>query len=182
MFVLEVCAPVCTTELGEVARRSKDFADRGVKVIGLSANELSDHEKWVDDINEVNNVNVDFPIIADHERKVSALYDMLDHQDITNVDTKGIPFTVRSVFIIDPKKIIRLMITYPASTGRNFDEVIRVIDSLQLGDKHRITTPANWKKGDEVIVHPGVSNEEAEKLFPGFRTVKPYLRLAKSPF
>ncbi|CAB4389756.1 thioredoxin-like protein [Rhizophagus irregularis] len=174
--------PVCTTELGEVARRSKDFADRGVKVIGLSANELSDHEKWVDDINEVNNVNVDFPIIADHERKVSALYDMLDHQDITNVDTKGIPFTVRSVFIIDPKKIIRLMITYPASTGRNFDEVIRVIDSLQLGDKHRITTPANWKKGDEVIVHPGVSNEEAEKLFPGFRTVKPYLRLAKSPF
>ncbi|EXX77323.1 Prx1p [Rhizophagus irregularis DAOM 197198w] len=107
---------------------------------------------------------------------------MLDHQDITNVDTKGIPFTVRSVFIIDPKKIIRLMITYPASTGRNFDEVIRVIDSLQLGDKHRITTPANWKKGDEVIVHPGVSNEEAEKLFPGFRTVKPYLRLAKSPF
>ncbi|RGB38734.1 thioredoxin-like protein [Rhizophagus diaphanus] len=174
--------PVCTTELGEVARRSKDFADRGVKVIGLSANELSDHEKWVDDINEVNNVNVNFPIIADHERKVSALYDMLDHQDITNVDTKGIPFTVRSVFIIDPKKIIRLMITYPASTGRNFDEVIRVIDSLQLGDKHRITTPANWKKGDEVIVHPGVSNEEAEKLFPGFRTVKPYLRLAKSPF
>ncbi|PKY48964.1 thioredoxin-like protein [Rhizophagus irregularis] len=174
--------PVCTTELGEVARRSKDFADRGVKVIGLSANELSDHEKWVDDINEVNNVNVDFPIIADHERKVSALYDMLDHQDITNVDTKGIPFTVRSVFIIDPKKIIRLMITYPASTGLNFDEVIRVIDSLQLGDKHRITTPANWKKGDEVIVHPGVSNEEAEKLFPGFRTVKPYLRLAKSPF
>jgi len=174
--------PVCTTELGEVARRSSDFAARGVKVIGLSANNLKDHEKWVDDINEVNNVNVDFPIIADQERKVSALYDMLDHQDITNVDTKGIPFTVRSVFIIDPKKIIRLMITYPASTGRNFDEVIRVIDSLQLGDKHRITTPANWKKGDEVIVHPGVTNDEAEKLFPGFRTVKPYLRLAKSPF
>ncbi|GBC04051.1 hypothetical protein RclHR1_05490014 [Rhizophagus clarus] len=174
--------PVCTTELGEVARRSADFASRNVKVIGLSANELTDHEKWVDDINEVNNVNVDFPIIADHDRKISALYDMLDHQDITNVDTKGIPFTVRSVFIIDPKKIIRLMITYPASTGRNFDEVIRVIDSLQLGDKHRITTPANWKKGDEVIVHPGVTNEEAEKLFPGFRTVKPYLRLAKSPF
>uniref|UniRef100_A0A1D1YTX3 Peroxiredoxin n=1 Tax=Anthurium amnicola TaxID=1678845 RepID=A0A1D1YTX3_9ARAE len=174
--------PVCTTELGEVARRASDFASRNVKVIGLSANELTDHEKWVDDINEVNNVNVQFPIIADAERKVSALYDMLDHQDITNVDTKGIPFTVRSVFIIDPKKIIRLMITYPASTGRNFDEVIRVIDSLQLGDKHRITTPANWKKGDEVIVHPGVSNEEAEKLFPGFRTVKPYLRMTKSPF
>jgi glutaredoxin/glutathione-dependent peroxiredoxin len=174
--------PVCTTELGEVARRAADFASRDVKVIGLSANELTDHEKWVDDINEVNSVNVQFPIIADPERKVSALYDMLDHQDITNVDTKGIPFTVRSVFVIDPKRIIRLMITYPASTGRNFDEVIRVIDSLQLGDKHRITTPANWNKGDEVIVHPGVSNEEAEKLFPGFRTVKPYLRMAKSPF
>jgi alkyl hydroperoxide reductase subunit AhpC len=174
--------PVCTTELGEVARRSADFASRNVKVIGLSANELTDHEKWVEDINEVNGVNVDFPIIADAGRKVSRLYDMLDHLDATNVDTKGIPFTVRSVFIIDPKKTIRLIITYPASTGRNFDEVIRVIDSLQLGDKHRITTPANWKKGDDVIVHPGVSNEEADQLFPGFKTVKPYLRFAKSPF
>ncbi|CAG8543245.1 10181_t:CDS:2 [Funneliformis caledonium] len=173
--------PVCTTELGEVARRSSDFAKRGVKIFGLSANELKDHEKWVDDINEVNNVNVDFPIIADGERKVATLYDMLDHLDDTNVDQKGIPFTVRSVFIIDPKKVIRLMITYPASTGRNFDEIIRVIDSLQLGDKHRITTPANWKKGDDVIVHPGVSNEEAEKIFPGFRTVKPYLRFTNSP-
>jgi len=174
--------PVCTTELGEVARRSSDFASRGVKVIGLSANGLSDHEKWVDDINEVNNVTLNFPIIADADRKVAKLYDMLDNLDATNVDTKGIPFTVRNVFVIDPKKVIRLMITYPASTGRNFDEVIRVIDSLQLGDKHRITTPANWKKGDDIIVHPGVTNEEAEKLFPGFKTVKPYLRFAKSPF
>jgi alkyl hydroperoxide reductase subunit AhpC len=174
--------PVCTTELGEVARRSSDFASRNVKVIGLSANELKDHEKWVDDINEVNNVNLDFPIIADADRKIATLYDMLDNLDATNVDLKGIPFTVRSVFIIDPKKIIRLIITYPASTGRNFDEVIRVLDSLQLGDKHRITTPVNWKKGDDVIVHPAVTNEEAEKLFPGFKTVKPYLRLAKSPF
>ncbi|CAI2169576.1 18985_t:CDS:2 [Funneliformis geosporum] len=173
--------PVCTTELGEVARRSSDFAQRGVKILGLSANELKDHEKWVEDINEVNNVNVDFPIIADGDRKVAKLYDMLDHLDDTNVDQKGIPFTVRSVFIIDPKKVIRLIITYPASTGRNFDEIIRVIDSLQLGDKHRITTPANWKKGDDVIVHPGVSNEEAEKIFPGFRTVKPYLRFTNSP-
>ncbi|CAG8456943.1 1648_t:CDS:2 [Paraglomus brasilianum] len=174
--------PVCTTELGEVARRANDFAERNVKVIGLSANELADHQNWIKDIDEVNNVHVDFPIIADADRKVSALYDMLDYQDITNVDTKGIPFTVRSVFIVDPKKVIRLIITYPASTGRNFDEVIRVIDSLQLGDKHRITTPANWRKGDDVIVHPGVSNEEAAKLFPGFRTVKPYLRFATSPF
>jgi alkyl hydroperoxide reductase subunit AhpC len=174
--------PVCTTELGEVARRSADFASRGVKVIGLSANELSDHEKWVEDINEVNNVTLQFPIIADADRTVAKLYDMLDNLDATNVDAKGIPFTVRNVFVIDTKKVIRLMITYPASTGRNFDEIIRVIDSLQLGDKHRITTPANWKKGEDVIVHPGVSNEEAEKLFPGFKTVKPYLRLAKSPF
>jgi len=174
--------PVCTTELGEVARRQADFDSRGVKVIGLSANKLEDHNKWVEDINEVNNVKVGFPIIADYERKVSALYDMLDHQDATNVDTKGIPFTVRSVFIVDPKKIIRLTLTYPASTGRNFDEIIRVIDSLQLGDKHRITTPANWRKGDDVIVHPSVSNEKAAELFPGFKTVKPYLRFAKSPF
>jgi len=174
--------PVCTTELGEVARRSSDFASRNVKVIGLSANNLSDHEKWVGDINEVNNVNVDFPIIADADRKVSKLYDMLDNLDATNVDAKGIPFTVRSVFIVDTKKVIRLIITYPASTGRNFDEVIRVIDSLQLGDKHRITTPANWKKGEDVIIHPGVTTDEANTLFPGYKTVKPYLRLTKSPF
>jgi len=174
--------PVCTTELGEVARRASDFEQRNVKVIGLSANQLEDHEKWIKDINEVNDVDLQYPIIADADRKVSTLYDMLDHQDPTNIDTKGIPFTVRSVFIIDPKKIIRLMISYPASTGRNFDEIVRVIDSLQLGDKHRITTPANWKKGDDVIVHPGVTNEQAEVLFPGFTTVKPYLRLAKSPF
>ncbi|CAG8747589.1 1842_t:CDS:2, partial [Acaulospora morrowiae] len=146
--------PVSTTELGEVARRSKDFEERNVKVLGLSANSLGDHEKWVEDINEVNGVHLNFPIIADAERQVAALYDMLDHQDVTNVDTKG----------------------------RNFDEIIRVIDSLQLGDKHRCTTPANWKKGEDVIVHPSVSNEEANTLFPGYRTIKPYLRLAKSPF
>ncbi|CAJ0631205.1 1585_t:CDS:2 [Entrophospora sp. SA101] len=169
--------PVCTTELGEVARRAADFEQRNVKVIGLSANELTDHLKWIEDVNEVGNVKLGFPIIADADRKVSTLYDMLDYQDPTNIDSKGIPFTVRSVFIIDPKKSIRAIITYPASTGRNFDEIIRVIDSLQLGDKHRITTPANWKKGDDVIVHPGVSNEEADKLFPGYRTVKPYLHI-----
>ncbi|CAG8628453.1 13424_t:CDS:2 [Cetraspora pellucida] len=174
--------PVCTTELGEVARRSKEFEERNTKVIGLSANELKDHHQWVKEINEVNKVNLGFPIIADADRKVSTLYDMLDYQDATNVDTKGIPFTVRSVFIIDPKKKIRLMITYPASTGRNFDEIVRVIDSLQLGDKHRITTPANWKKGDDVIIHPSVSNEEASKLFPDYKAPLPYLRLAKSPF
>ncbi|CAH1757185.1 3292_t:CDS:2 [Entrophospora sp. SA101] len=169
--------PVCTTELGEVARRAADFEQRNVKVIGLSANELTDHLKWIEDVNEVGNVKLGFPIIADADRKVSTLYDMLDYQDPTNIDSKGIPFTVRSVFIIDPKKSIRAIITYPASTGRNFDEIIRVIDSLQLGDKHRITTPANWKKGDDVIVHPGVSNEEADKLFPGYRTTSRYGKL-----
>jgi len=173
--------PVCTTELGEVARRAPDFAKRNVKVIGISANNLDDHHKWVKDINEYGTkfngpTDVQFPIIADADRKISTVYDMLDALDATNVDAKGLPFTVRTVFVIDPKKIIRLMISYPASTGRNFDEIIRVIDSLQLGDKHRITTPVNWKKGDDVIVHPSVSNEEAKKLFPDFTTHTPYLR------
>ncbi|KAF7729900.1 hypothetical protein EC973_003634 [Apophysomyces ossiformis] len=175
--------PVCTTELGLVAALQSDFDARGVKVIGLSANGLEEHHKWVQDINEVSDVDLQFPIIADADRKISTLYDMLDQQDATNVDTKGIPFTVRSVFIIDPKKTIRLILSYPASTGRNFDEILRVVDSLQLGDKYRITTPGNWKKGDDVIVHPSVSTEEAQKLFPkGVRVVKPYLRLTPSPF
>jgi len=174
--------PVCTTELGLVAALSDEFAARGVKPLGLSANSLEDHGKWVTDINAISNVDLRFPIIADANRDVATLYEMLDYQDPTNRDLKGVPFTVRSVFIIDPKKTIRLIMTYPASTGRNFDEILRVIDSLQLGDKHRITTPGNWKKGDDVIVHPSVTNDEAATLFPGFRTVRPYLRLAKSPF
>ncbi|KAK3808820.1 MAG: thioredoxin-like protein [Linnemannia elongata] len=173
--------PVCTTELGVVARLQPKFDERNVKVIGLSANGLESHEEWIKDINEVNDVEVKFPIIADADRKISTLYDMLDYQDLTNLDAKGIPFTVRSVFIIDPKKTIRLTLSYPASTGRNFDEILRVVDSLQLGDKNRITTPANWKHGDNVIVHPSVSNEEAATLFPGFKTVKPYLRFATQP-
>jgi len=173
--------PVCTTELGEVARRSKDFAERNTKVIGISANGLEDHNKWVEDINEFGSkfgpTDVQFPIIADPDRKISTLYDMLDEQDATNRDAKGLPFTVRTVFVIDPKKIIRLTVSYPASTGRNFDEIIRVIDSLQLGDKHKITTPVNWKKGDDVIVHPAVNNEEAKKIFPDVTFHKqPYLR------
>lgn len=176
-------APVCTTELGLVAALQEEWDARNVNVIGLSANELGDHEKWIADINEISNVELNFPIIADADRKVATLYDMLDHQDASNVDNKGIPFTVRSVFIIDPKKTIRLILSYPASTGRNFDEILRVIDSLQLGDKHRITTPGNWKKGDDVIVHPSVSTEEAQKLFPkGVKVIKPYLRLTPSPF
>jgi len=177
--------PVCTTELGEVARRQPDFQQRGVKVIGVSANDLTSHEQWIKDINEVGSAiaptDVQFPIIADADRRISTLYDMLDAVDPTNVDAKGIPFTVRTVFVIDPKKVIRLTISYPAQTGRSFDEIIRVIDSLQLGDKHRITTPVNWKKGDDVIVHPGVSNDEAKTLFPNFKTIKPYLRTTEFP-
>ncbi|KAF8221724.1 cysteine peroxiredoxin [Tricholoma matsutake] len=172
--------PVCTTELGEVARRAPDFAKRDVKVIGISANNLNDHNSWVKDINEygakVAPTDVQFPIIADEDRRISTLYDMLDSQDDTNVDARGQPYTIRTVFVIDPKKIIRLTISYPASTGRNFDEIIRVIDSLQIGDKHRITTPVNWKKGEDVIVHPSVTNEEAKTLFPGHTVHKPYLR------
>jgi len=173
--------PVCTTELGEVARRSEDFAKRNVKLIGISANGLQSHHKWVQDINEygakTGPTDVQFPIIADEDRKISTLYDMLDQQDATNRDAKGLPFTIRTVFVIDPKKVIRLSIAYPASTGRNFDEIIRVIDSLQLGDKHKVTTPVNWKKGEDVIVHPAVSNDEAKVLFPEVTFHKqPYLR------
>ncbi|KAG0709535.1 1-Cys peroxiredoxin [Suillus ampliporus] len=177
--------PVCTTELGEVARRADDFAKRNVKLIGISANGLKDHNKWVEDISDFGAkfgpTNVQFPIaritIADEDRKISTLYDMLDEQDATNRDAKGLPFTIRTVFVIDPKKVIRLTIAYPASTGRNFDEILRVVDSLQLGDKHRITTPVNWNKGDDVIVHPSVGNDEAKVLFPEVTFHKqPYLR------
>ncbi|KAJ1929246.1 Proteasome subunit alpha type-2 [Tieghemiomyces parasiticus] len=169
--------PVCTTELGAVARLSPEFAKRNVKVIGLSTDDLTDHTKWVNDINEVNRVNLQFPIIADVDRKVATLYDMLDSEqhDATNV-VNGIPFTVRSVFIIDPKKRVRLILTYPASCGRNFDEILRTIDSLQLSDRQPITTPADWQRGDDVIIHPKVSDSEADKLFPGYTTHKPYLR------
>lgn len=173
--------PVCTTELGAFAKIEPEFTKRGVKLIGLSANNTDSHKAWISDIKDVTGGNVNFPIIADSERKVAELYDMIDHQDATNVDAKGQAFTIRSVFIIDPKKTIRLIMTYPASTGRNTKEVLRVVDSLQLGDKHRVTTPINWVPGDDVIVAPPVSNEEAKKLFPDFKTIKPYLRMAPYP-
>lgn len=168
--------PVCTTELGAFAKLEPEFNKRGAKLIGLSANSPESHREWVKDINELSQTNLTFPIIADPERKISHLYDMIDYQDATNVDDKGVQLTIRSVFIIDPKKTIRLIIAYPASTGRNTAEVLRVLDSLQLGDKNRITTPINWTPGDDVIVHPSVSNEEAKTLFPKFKIVKPYLR------
>ncbi|KAH8152638.1 uncharacterized protein LAJ45_03479 [Morchella importuna] len=173
--------PVCTTELGAFAKLEPEFSKRGVKLIGLSANTIQSHGEWIKDIDEISGSTLKFPIIGDKDRKISWAYDMIDHQDTTNVDSKGIAFTIRSVFIIDPKKTIRTILSYPASTGRNAAEVLRIVDSLQTGDKHRITTPINWVPGDDVIVHPGVSNELAKELFPDFRIVKPYLRFTPLP-
>jgi alkyl hydroperoxide reductase subunit AhpC len=173
--------PVCTTELGAFAKLTPEFEKRGVKLIGLSANTIDSHDGWIKDINEVTGSNLTFPIIGDKSRQIALSYDMIDHQDATNVDSKGIAFTIRSVFVIDPKKTIRTILSYPASTGRNAAEVLRIVDSLQTGDKYKITTPINWVPGDDVIVHPSVSNEQAKELFPDFRIVKPYLRFTPLP-
>ncbi|MCJ1486415.1 peroxiredoxin 1 [Schaereria dolodes] len=173
--------PVCTTELGAFAKLEPEFTKRGVKLIGLSANTIDSHGGWIKDIDEIAGSNLKFPIIGDKERKVAYLYDMIDHQDATNVDQKGVAYTIRSVFIIDPKKTIRTILSYPASTGRNTAEVLRIVDSLQTGDKHRITTPINWIPGDDVIIHPSVKNEQAKELFPQFTAVKPYLRFTPLP-
>ncbi|CAG7963226.1 unnamed protein product [Penicillium nalgiovense] len=166
----------CTTELGAFSKLEPEFTKRGVQLIGLSANALDSHEEWIKDINEVNSTQLKFPIIADADRKIAFLYQMIDEQDLTNVDSKGIAFTIRSVFIIDPAKKIRLIMSYPASTGRNTAEVLRVVDSLQTGDKRGVTTPINWLPGDDVIVPPTVNNEAAKEKFGEFREVKPYLR------
>lgn len=167
--------PICTTELGQVARLKAEFDRRGVKVIGLSVDPLADHEKWVGDIEETQGVKLNFPLIADADRSVSNLYGMIH----PNADDT---FTVRSVFIIDPNKKVRLTITYPAPTGRNFDEILRVVDALQLTDKHKVGTPANWKNGQDVIILPSVTNEEARERFPeGWRELKPYLRVTAQP-
>jgi alkyl hydroperoxide reductase subunit AhpC len=167
--------PVCTTELGEVARLKPEFEKRGVKVIGLSVDPVSDHRKWAADIEETQGAALNFPLIGDPDRSVSSLYDMI-HPNANDT------LTVRSVFVIGPDKKIKLTITYPASTGRNFDEVLRVIDSLQLTAKYQVATPVNWQRGDDVIIVPAVSDEDAKKKFPqGWKTVKPYLRIVKQP-
>jgi glutaredoxin/glutathione-dependent peroxiredoxin len=173
--------PVCTTELGAFAKLEPEFTRRGVKLIGLSANTIESHSGWIKDINEISGSDLRFPIIGDKQRQVALKYDMLDYQDATNVDSKGIAFTIRSVFVIDPKKTIRTILSYPASTGRNTAEVLRIVDSLQTGDKHRVTTPINWVPGDDVIVHPTIKNEEAKELFPDFKIIKPYLRYTPLP-
>ena len=168
--------PVCTTELGFTAKLKDDFAQRGVKVIALSVDPVDSHLKWIDDINETQKTRVNFPIIADADRKVSGLYDLI-HPNANDT------LTVRSLFIIDPHKKVRLIITYPASTGRNFHEILRVVDSLQLTDQHKVATPANWQDGDEVVIVPSLKDEaEIAQRFPrGYRAVKPYLRLTPQP-
>jgi glutaredoxin/glutathione-dependent peroxiredoxin len=168
--------PVCTTELGAFAKLKDEFEKRGVKMIGLSANDLDSHDRWIQDINDISKTSLQFPIIADADRKVAWLYDMVDAQDLSNIDEKGIAFTIRSVFVIDPDKKVRLTMMYPASTGRNTSEVLRVIDSLQTGDKKGVTTPIDWQMGDDVIVPPSVSTPDAKKKFQDVREVRPYLR------
>jgi alkyl hydroperoxide reductase subunit AhpC len=167
--------PVCTTELGYMSKIKKEFDKRGVKIIAISVDPLETHKGWINDINETQKTAVNFPLIADPERKVAMLYDMIHPNAADNV-------TVRSVFVIGPDKKLKLSITYPQSTGRNFDELLRVIDSLQLTAKFSVSTPVNWKQGEECIIIPAVSNEEADKKFPkGYKVVKPYLRLTPQP-
>ncbi len=168
--------PVCTTELGFTAKLHEQFAERGVKAIALSVDPVDSHLRWINDINETQQTQVNFPILADADRKVSGLYDLI-HPNANDT------LTVRSLFIIDPHKKVRLIITYPASTGRNFHEILRVIDSLQLTDQHKVATPANWQDGDEVVIVPSLKDEaEIAQRFPrGYRAVKPYLRLTPQP-
>jgi thioredoxin-dependent peroxiredoxin len=167
--------PVCTTELGAVAKLKPEFEKRNVKVIGLSVDPLKDHAGWSKDIEQTQGAALNFPLIADSDRQVSTLYGMI-HPNADNT------FTVRSVFIIGPDKKVKLMLTYPASTGRNFAEILRVIDSLQLTANYKVATPADWQAGDDCIIVPAVSNEEATNLFPkGFTEIKPYLRTTPQP-
>ena len=168
--------PVCTTELGKTAALSGEFAKRGVKPIAVSVDPVDSHHTWIKDINETQNTTVNFPILADADRQVATLYDMIHPKSLANL-------TVRSVFIIDPKHVIRTTLTYPASTGRNFDEILRVIDSLQLTDSHKVATPANWKDGDDCVIVPSIQDpaELAERFPKGFKVIRPYLRMTPQP-
>jgi alkyl hydroperoxide reductase subunit AhpC len=167
--------PVCTTELGYLAKLKPEFDKRNTKVIGLSVDGVDDHRKWSKDIEETQGAKLNYPLLADSDRKVSGLYDMI-HPNANDT------LTVRSVFVIGPDKKVKLTLTYPASTGRNFDELLRVIDSLQLTANHKVATPVNWKQGEDCIVVPSLSDEDAKKLFPkGFKALKPYLRITPQP-
>jgi alkyl hydroperoxide reductase subunit AhpC len=167
--------PVCTTELAEVARLAPEWKKRNVKVLGLSVDTGERHEGWAKDIAETQGQTLNFPVLADHDKKVSELYGLIHPEADPAV-------TVRSVYVIDPNKKVRLVITYPPSTGRNFAEILRVVDSLQLTDNYKVATPVNWQDGDDVIIVPSVSDEDAKIRFPeGFKTLKPYLRIVKQP-
>ena len=175
--------PVCTTELGTMAALEGEFAARGAKVIGLSLDPVESHAKWARDIEDVGGHAVNYPMIGDPELKVAKLYDMLPAEagDVEGGRTAALNAPVRTVFVIGPDKRIKLHLAYPMTTGRNFDEVLRVLDSMQLTAKHKVATPANWKQGDDVIITGAVSNEEADRIFPGYKTVKPYLRTTAQP-
>jgi thioredoxin-dependent peroxiredoxin len=167
--------PVCTTELGRVASVKAEFDKRNCKVVAVSVDDVPSHKGWIGDIEETQKTRMNFPILADSDRKIATLYDMI-HPEANNT------LTVRSVFFVDPKKKIRAMITYPASTGRNFDEILRVLDSLQLTDYHQVATPADWKDGDDCVIVPALSDDEAKAKFPkGWKTLKPYLRVTPQP-
>ncbi|MFQ5449799.1 MAG: peroxiredoxin [Nitrospinaceae bacterium] len=167
--------PVCTTELGRVARLKDEFEKRNVKVLALSVDPVDSHKGWINDINETQNCNVNYPIVADPERKIATMYDMIHPNALDNL-------TVRTVFIIGPDKKVKLSLTYPASTGRNFDEILRVIDSLQLTANYQVATPVDWKRGDDCVVVPAIKTEDIPAKFPkGFKEVKPYLRMTPQP-
>ena len=175
--------PVCTTELGAMAGLESEFTKRGAKVIGLSVDPVESHAKWSQDIEDVGGHKVNYPMIGDPELKVAKLYDMLaaDAGTTSEGRTAATNAPVRTVFIIGPDKRIKLLLAYPMTTGRNFDEVLRVLDSMLLTAKHKVATPANWKQGGDVIITGAVSNEEADKIFPGYKTIKPYLRTTTQP-
>jgi len=165
--------PVCTTEMGRTAQLAQEFAARNVKPLGLSTDTVEEHLKWIEDVNDTQNTTLEFPIVADPDLKVSQMYDMIHPGESATA-------AVRSVFIIDPNKKIRLTLTYPMSVGRNFDEILRVIDALQLNDSAKVATPADWRKGDKVIIPPSISNEAAKDIFPqGWEEIRPYLRITK---
>lgn len=175
--------PVCTTELGYMARIEPEFTKRNAKLIGLSVDPVENHHLWAADIEETQGAKVTYPMIGDTELAVAKLYNMLpaEEEGTSEGRTAATNATVRSVFIIGPDKRIKLMLTYPMTTGRNFDEILRVLDSMQLTAKHKVATPVNWTQGDDVIITSAVSDEDAATLFPGFKTLKPYLRTAKQP-
>lgn len=176
--------PVCTTELGYMARIQPEFEKRNTKIIGLSIDPLDDHRRWLKDVEDVGKASVNYPVIADTNLSISKAYNMFpaDETGTAAERTAMTNATVRSVFVIGPDKNIKLMITYPMTTGRNFDEILRVIDSMQLTAQHRVATPVNWNDGDDVIIVPAVSNEQAKAIYPdGWETVKPYLRKVKQP-